>query len=159
MKLRELLQIELWSKRTTRRILVGFVVAVIAFGVVFTVEVKWTTPGERDAAKRALAELDALQKLDSGNYQESAKKTFQADKMIDAADQAASTLRDERIVRELRSYSDWIQYTANVAETRRIEKRLPGGKTDANQVLDQQADVLNGMVGVLSSGMLHKALD
>jgi hypothetical protein len=159
MKVRELLQTELWSKRTTRRILVVLVVAVIAFGVVFTVEVKWTSAGERSAARLALAELDALRKFDSGNYEGFAKKTFQADKMIDAADQAAWTLRDERIVRELRSYSDWIQFTANVAETRRIEKRVPGGKTDADQVQDQSTDAINGMVGELGSGTLHKVLD
>ncbi len=159
MNLRGLLQKELWSKGTTRKILIGFVVVVVGFAVVFTVEVKWITPGERVAAKQALAELDALQNFDPGNYVESFKKSTEADAMIDTADCAAWTLRDDRVVAALRSYSDWIQFTQTEVQRHRNEGRLQGSITDADRKQDQQADVVNREVGALISGALHKVLN
>jgi hypothetical protein len=158
MKVRELLQTELWSKRTTRKILVGFAIVVVGFGVVFTVEVKWLTPGERVAAKQALASLDVLQNLNSGD-EDFLKRTTQVHALIDVADQAAWTLRDDRIVTALRAYSDWLDFSRNLALMRGIEQRRQGGITDADRKQNGLDDATNLTVKVLGSGALHKVLD
>jgi hypothetical protein len=61
MKIRELLQTELWSKRTSRRILVGIGILVVGFFFWCAIEQYVLTPGERSAARAALVKVDELQ--------------------------------------------------------------------------------------------------
>lgn len=74
MKLRELSQTELWSKRTARKVFVGigiaFWILLLTAGVLYEVEMHWLTPGERSAAKAALVEIDALQNAETMNGEE-----------------------------------------------------------------------------------------
>jgi hypothetical protein len=62
MSVRELLQTEIWSKRTTWILLVG-VVALVGLGQLgsYTVERFYLSRAERNAAREALSEIDRLQ--------------------------------------------------------------------------------------------------
>jgi hypothetical protein len=55
MKIRELLQTEIWSKRTSRKILVvtGIVLGILALGIgsLYEVNERWLTPREKSLAK------------------------------------------------------------------------------------------------------------
>ena len=158
MAIRELLQVELWSKGTTRKILAGLAVVVVGFGVVFTAEVRWLSPGERVAAKAALVELDKLQNPDSEMRGEFLKET-KAREMIDAADHAAWTLRDDRLVQGLKSYADWLEFRESEAQIRSSEEQLQGGITDLDRKQDGENILLDRKVGAYVSGALHNVLD
>ncbi|MGO8757829.1 MAG: hypothetical protein ACLQG3_06865 [Terracidiphilus sp.] len=100
MKIRELLRYEIWSKRTTRKILAvfGIVVAVLALGFLgwYEAELRWLTKGERAAAKVALQQIDALQNADSLSDEEFEIRRKQTDLAVDATEKAARTIKDER---------------------------------------------------------------
>jgi hypothetical protein len=63
MKVRELLQIELWSKITSRKICIGIGIVIVGLFSWCEVEKYWLTPGERDAGWTALAQIEELEKL------------------------------------------------------------------------------------------------
>jgi hypothetical protein len=69
MNLREILQIEIWSRRTTRRIfsILGYVAVALLIGLViwFEVERHWLTKGERKTASTALRQIDGLSDANS----------------------------------------------------------------------------------------------
>src|SRR5271157_989013 len=62
MKIRELLQIEIWSKRTTWILLIG-IVALVGLGQLgwYTLERFYLSSAEKNAAREALSEIDRLQ--------------------------------------------------------------------------------------------------
>jgi hypothetical protein len=99
MKIRELLQTEIWNRRTTRKILVGFGivfgVAAIGLGILYAVEVNWLTAGERNAAKAALTQIDALQDAGPLSDAEFKVRQEQTDAKVKAAQDAAETLKDD----------------------------------------------------------------
>ena len=108
MKVRELLQIEIWSKRTSRKILVwfGVVLAVVVVGYVFwgVLSWYWLTPGERNAARAALVQFDALQDSGSLSDEEFSARAKQAERSMDNAFRAAWTTRDRMIFFKLEGY-------------------------------------------------------
>jgi hypothetical protein len=64
MKIRELLQYELWSKRTTWKILVVLaLVLLLGYGIWRGYERFWISSGVRESGRAALAQIDALQEL------------------------------------------------------------------------------------------------
>ncbi len=69
MKVRELLQTVLWSKKALRRILIGFGiligVLVVGFAVLYEAGLHWLTPGERRTGRALLAQIDAIQNLET----------------------------------------------------------------------------------------------
>jgi len=98
MNIRELLKIEVWSKRTSRKILVGLAIFVAVFVIFFFVDKVWITQGEREAAGSALLLIDSLQ----SQYSEDDQKDFdvrerKAQEAVDAAKHAAWTSRDKQI--------------------------------------------------------------
>src|ERR1017187_1806143 len=101
MKVRELLQIEIWSKRTSWKILVwlGIVlgVLVVVLGVVLAVEALWLTSGERKVASAALAEIDAMQNLVQVGGNDFEARDQRAKEMVEAADRASWTIRDRQV--------------------------------------------------------------
>jgi hypothetical protein len=150
MKVHELLQIELWSKRTSWKICIGIgivvVFAVVGLNAFFAVERYWLTPGERRAARTALAQIDGLQNLDSISDQDFSAKTKLVQQSVDLAHDAAWTIRDKQIVAELMRYS-----LATVIDRRSIRMRM--------SVQHQLDEKLNSS-GIKLYGMeLHKALD
>ncbi|MGA3334578.1 MAG: hypothetical protein ABSC62_10500 [Terracidiphilus sp.] len=105
MKVRELLQHEIWSKETSRKILVGFAVFVaalfIVFGTWYEFETHWLTIRERVAAKVALQRIDALQNADSLSDEEFKIRRNEVNSAVDAAGLAARTSKDEMVAAEL----------------------------------------------------------
>jgi apolipoprotein N-acyltransferase len=110
MKVRELLQIEIWSKRTSRKILVWFGVVfgvlVVGFVSLYEIERHWLTPGERSAAKVALAQIDGLQDFASLSDEDFNAREKQAEAKVEDAKQAAVTERDDWVAFELSFYLD-----------------------------------------------------
>ena len=108
MKVRELLQIEIWSKRTSWKILVwlGIVlgVLVVVLGVVLAVEALWLTSGERKVASAALAEIDAMQNLVQVGGNDFEARDQRAKEMVEAADRASWTIRDRQVAFDLSFY-------------------------------------------------------
>jgi hypothetical protein len=108
MKIRELLQTEIWSKRTTRWILVGIVVGyglILLGGLAWNqVELHWLTPGERSAARLALGQIEALQNDGSLSDPEFETRVSQVQAQVKAASDAAKTYRDHFVEMRLGSY-------------------------------------------------------
>jgi hypothetical protein len=139
MNIRELLQIEIWSKRTTRGILKGFGISVVALLVAFVglkglgyVSLHWLTSGEREAARGALSLIDSLQlQYAEGDQKEFDTRLQEARKATEISRQAAKTARDMQVYfdlssyllevdldqKALRHYSGWQQKTMDPAKS------------------------------------------
>jgi hypothetical protein len=105
MTLRELLRYEVWSKQTTRRILVGSAILAallfVGYKIWDEVESHWLTRSERTVAKAALQRIDALQNSGPLSDEEFDNRTKDARLAIDAAERAARTRKDELVYMEL----------------------------------------------------------
>jgi hypothetical protein len=108
MKIRELLQTEIWSNRTSRKILVWLGIVCCSIVVCLyswrEVELHWLTSGERVAAKDALREIDALQDASSLSDQEFKERSKQAEAKVKLAGATAITYRDNFIQMKLGFY-------------------------------------------------------
>jgi uncharacterized protein HemX len=106
--LREALQIEIWSKRTSRKILIigGMVIALLllAYGFGYEIEIHWLTQGEHDTARAALQQIDALQDARSLSDEEFEILAKQAEAKVKAAEDSARTSRDEVVAMQLGVY-------------------------------------------------------
>jgi hypothetical protein len=132
MKVRELLQTELWSKRTSRKIFVGFGIVIVLLCAWYALERYWLTPGERNAARAALVQIDGLQDFVSLSDQDFDARKKQAEEMIDAAKQAAVTQRDELLALQLDGYLSLTEADREEVRDALImwERHLPvGGST------------------------------
>jgi hypothetical protein len=176
MNVRELLQTEIWSKETSRRILrrvwrivkpvaMVFTVLVLLLAVVVAVEWYWLTSGERKAGRTALAKIEELQQLDIDPTGDFDAMNSQAKALVRVADQKARTLRDRRVSTLLEIYR-WELETEHEdrlreLQIRQIEKErqleLPADRE--SQELEEksrasQAQVLNSW-----RSLLHKEMD
>jgi hypothetical protein len=108
MKIRELLQTEIWSKRTTRKILVrsGSVlgVVVVVFAIWLAVEWYWFTPGERKSSRAAIAQIDSMQALEPMSQPQFDSMAREAKEKVEGAKQAAWTIRDKDVAYALEAY-------------------------------------------------------
>src|ERR1700728_1968783 len=117
MKLRELLQFEIWSKKTSRKILVwsgtilGFVIAFLAIWIL--IEKYWLTPGERRAGKVALVQIDGLQDFKSMSDQDFNSNFHRAEDEVNAARMSAWTWKDKGVAWSLYWY---LEATSNDRE-------------------------------------------
>jgi hypothetical protein len=150
MTIREILQIEIWSKRTSRRILIGLgivvVLLVVGFIVLNALDERWITPQERKAGRAALAQIEVLQNFDQMSDSEYDAGAIQAKQKIDAAEQAAWTAQDKRIALML------FGYFASTDEKRSHRKfKLPPERP--------QDEALNKQAFQFIKGVLHQALD
>jgi hypothetical protein len=113
MTLREILQTELWSKQTTRKMLSGLwrvlkpVVVVLGSAavlllLVYEVESHWLTKGEREAGRVALERAEKLESLCYCRCEQFAATNEEAKKAIEDARSKAWTLRDRGLV-------DWLE--------------------------------------------------
>jgi hypothetical protein len=125
MKIRELLRCEIWSKKTTRRILIG---VVIFIGLIFVgdwiwneYELHWLTSGERKAAKAALAEIDSLEDTRQLSDQEWEARQQEAKARIEATRRSAKTYRDVLVEDDLSLYLLEVS-----ADHRNLERRRAG---------------------------------
>lgn len=126
MNVRKLLQTELWSKRTTRKMLVGIGIAlvllVVGYGVWYEVEVHWLTQGERNAAKDALREIDALQDANSLNDEEFRIRLEQTSTKVQRAEDVALTYRDNFLQMKLSAYLTGIEMDRYKLQRRELAK-------------------------------------
>ncbi len=133
MNVRTLLQTELWSEETSRRILrrtwkiarpvavvSGILALLLAF--VFVVEWRWLTTGERKAGQAALAKIEELEQLETNASDGFDAINSQAKALTTVAGQKAWTLRDRRAADLLELYR-WIIETDHGGRVREIEMR------------------------------------
>jgi hypothetical protein len=108
MNLRELLQTAIWSKETSRKFLGGIscllMVALIGSCAWSFISRRWMTPREHQMARTALVELASLDDTDSASKEDFAAKARLAAIRMDAAVNAALTVRDQQVVGELMHY-------------------------------------------------------
>ncbi|MGD0521600.1 MAG: hypothetical protein ABSA48_10130 [Terracidiphilus sp.] len=164
MKVRELLQIEIWSKRTVRKIFVGlgiiFGIFVLGLVFLFLAEQCWITPRERAAARVALAQIDALQNLNSVSDGDFDAMADQATAKLRNAAHEMWTRRDRRIFSELMAYLYVTEVARDDMQGRKStqQRHFPlAAIMDRvlNQKLDPQGIELKGSL----RSELHKALD
>jgi len=105
MGIRERLQTEIWSKQTSRKILVGLKFVGIGLGVVLVVIAllvfvwtHWLTQGERSKGRIALVQVEALQNFDGMSDAEFDARLRQAQEKVNDANDAVFTARDRQIV-------------------------------------------------------------
>ena len=173
MNVRELLQIEIWSKETSRKILrrtwrilrpVAVVsgVLVLLLAVVFAVEWDWLTSGERKAGRTALAEIEELEKLEWDAGDGFDVMDSQAKVSVAVAEQKAWTLRDQNTSAMLELYLGELQieHENRIRESRlrliAIERHQnwPSNPELEKEHRDSQAQVFSSM-----RSYLHKQLD
>jgi hypothetical protein len=97
MDVRKLLRTEIWSKRASRWILLGFCILLVGLFAWAELENDWLTPSERKAARTALVEMDSLQNsggLTDQQYEEEEKRV---EEKVQVAKKASWTFRDELI--------------------------------------------------------------
>jgi hypothetical protein len=134
MNARELLHYELWSKRTTQKILVAFGVTFTALFLGFwgwqEVSRHWLTKGERTAAQIALQQVDEWRNVDAKSHEfiPAGERTRKA---LGDAETAARTERDRRTVFQL-----------NICETTILEDRIRAelAETSSEKMTPEQRD-------------------
>jgi hypothetical protein len=154
MTIRELLQTEIWSKRTSRKILIGLGIVSVGFVIWFVADRELITPRERTVAKVALEQIEALQsfnQLSDGEY----KTKYQlAEGTVDAASQRALTSRDKLIAATLFFYLGVIDFERS---EERLKLKFPHYRNDGRRDLEIQ-EHLKDARSQLRQG-LHKTLD
>jgi hypothetical protein len=159
MKVREILQIEIWSKETSRKILVGFGVIVVGLVSWHLLDVHWITPVERSAARAALLQIDALQNLGSISDEDFKARAKQAEGEVETAKRAAWTSRDKVIYSVLYAYVSGIELQRDRVQVRKLEEQrhilLPNSDREFEEKLDSSGK--EGTQFVRS--VLHRALD
>jgi hypothetical protein len=108
MKVRKLLRYEIWSKETSRKILVGIgIIFVSLIGVLYggyEIDLHWLTRAERSAAKIALVQIDGLEDSGPMTLEEFETRSKQVEASVSAADRAARTLKDQLVEMQLGLY-------------------------------------------------------
>ena len=137
---------------------IAFAVLFLTVGVLYEVETHWLTPGERSAAKAALAEIDALQNAETMNGEEFDLADKKAQEKFQTAKDAQRTHRDLEVVASLSTYL--ILTTYRWDETR-YELEFPVSSSEINakrrsEIEDRQSNI--EMRKRLRSA-LHKELD
>jgi hypothetical protein len=163
MNIREVLQTEVWSKETSRKILLGLGIVVGLYVVGFKgwqqVELRWLTSGERNAARVALQQIDALQDSASLSDEDFSVKSKQASKGMDAAQQAARTTRDKLVVAKLMDYQLGIVVRRLKVRKQKQSQQRMTSLTDSdrklNGLIESSRIDVNGNDGLA----LHKELD
>jgi hypothetical protein len=176
MNVRELLQTEIWSKESSRKILrrtwrivrplvVLSGVLVLLLAVVFAVEWFWLTSEERKAGRTALAEIEGMEQLErnrTGNFDAMNSK---AKALVRVADQKAWTLRDRRTSNLLEIYR-WGLETEHEdrlreSQIRQIEKEKHLELPADHEYRELEEESRASQAQVLNSwrSLLHKELD
>jgi hypothetical protein len=170
---RELLQTEIWSKETSRRILrriwriarpvfavTG--VLVLLLGVAFAIEWYWMTSGERTAGRAALAKIEELERFEGNKNDGFDEANRQAKNLTIVADQKAWTLRDRNTAGLLEFYR-WELESDHESRVREMEVKTLAAENHLElhsnpdlekKLRDTQEQIHNSM-----RSSLHKELD
>jgi len=162
MKLREFLQIEKWSKRTSRKMFVAFGVVTLGFVILYGLNARWTSPKERRAAREALAQLDTLKSFTNSN-EEYGVAHNQARQKVDVALHAGLTSQDKVIALTLSMYLMSIE-TENESQKSSREMKIKWGSSRDERIQkmlldDSRSSQVSQHVADFMSRDLHAALD
>jgi hypothetical protein len=158
MNIRELLQTEIWSKETSRKILGWIGIVLGCFATLVAVEYFWLTPGERLLGRAALAQIDGLQALDpeSDAFDAGAK---QADGMLKAATLGAWTVRDKRVASALGAYLMIFEMEPEGIKMRRMIQQRHIHQSPEELESQRQTELLGIRARQFLSARLHSVLD
>jgi hypothetical protein len=163
MNVHKLLQTELWSKKTTRKMLVWssvvFGALAVGFIAVREIELHWLTPGERKAARVALESVDGLQdfvRFDDPVFEDRDKD---AKAKVELATQAALTTHDASVAFTLEAYLSETEMDRDEIQMAVIlwQRHLPvsSPSTEFGKRLQLTGTEMRGLTRV----ELHKALN
>jgi hypothetical protein len=150
MTIRDLLQIEIWSKRTSRKILIGFGLVIVGLVVLYVLDRYWITPAERKAGRVALVQIEVLQNSKEMSDAEYDAGDLRAKGSVETAKRAAFTSRDEMIAAELGIY------LLQIDVERSDQKRIPSRYYPEQPLMVKKTLEMNRIL--LTFG-LHRALD
>jgi hypothetical protein len=162
MNICELLQTDFWSKRRSRKILttygITFAALVLAIIGSYEVELHWLTPGERNASKAALAEVDLLQNAGSMNGKDFDLQEERAQLKFGVARDLIRTRRDKEIVAVLSYY--FISSTQPWDQARfDLEYPVSSDEVDADRKSELKSWISESGSRRQLRALLHKELD
>src|SRR5580704_576916 len=159
MKIRELLQIELWSKRTTWKILVGIGIVVAGYFAWAAVDEHWISPGEHRAGREALVQIETLKKIDPEKDKDFELGVQRAKQRIETAKNAAWTARDTFLTLDLSGYLLMTEIDRKAPGIReKLLQRRASSSDSRWTLLDKLESTATGSEAQLSA-RLHKELD
>jgi hypothetical protein len=159
MKIRELLQMEIWSKRTHRRLLIGFVTVVAGVLIWAWIDGIWLTGNERGAARNALALVDDLKAHASEDDQKDFdRRSEQAKQAVDVVAKAGYTGRDEQVSSGLRWYFDLVAFE-RIQKSRGLSRQASASFGDRETQTTSNANLILREEEVFNVGALHHTLD
>ncbi len=162
MNLRKLLQTELWSKRTTRKILVifgiVFAIAAVLYGGLYGFERFWLSSGERETGRALLAEIDALQSVapDSQEFEAGVQK---AKKQLELVKDAGITLRCDHVAFLLEVYLSDTEMKRSDLEMKKVRQDRHIQVSEADLQRQAKIDSLIAEMNRHVVSVLHKVLD
>ena len=162
MKLRDLLQIELWSKKTTRKILVGLAAFVGLALAWMAVEQYWLTPGERRAGRQALAQIDGLQNVSRGDERQFQTKDKVAKNLVALAQESVWTTRDNVVAEALSTYLERVEERKKDLDfNEKVARERPQLFQEHPELAqgDQETQNSSRLVMDFYKKILHRALD
>ena len=160
MKIRELLQIEIWSKRTTRKILIGFGIVVVGIGLWFYFDAYCLTRGERNSARMALLQIDSLQIQASGlNDKDFDARIQQTQGYVETAEHSAWTSRDKIVSSTLSGYLSLIKSEREELEQRKLMQERNVSLAKSEQDMNEKSNLSGIQVRSFLSVVLHSSLD
>jgi hypothetical protein len=128
MKIRELLQIKLWSKRTSWKICIGigvfYGVVLLAVAAHDAIQRYWLSPGERRAARTALMHIDALQDVGTVSDADFDASEKQAERDVNIARNTAWTMRDSYVSWALSAYFLATKMERNDSRSSKFKDRI-----------------------------------
>jgi hypothetical protein len=105
MNLRELSHFELWSRRTSWKVfLISAAFLVLGFALWDGYERYWITPGLRESGRKALTQIDELERLSTSCDAAFDTKAKWAERELKIADQREHTFRDIDVLFQLTNY-------------------------------------------------------
>jgi hypothetical protein len=159
MKVRELLQTEIWSKRTHRRLLIGFATAIAGFLIWAWIDGIWLTGNERRAARTALVLVDVLKaQVSEDDQRDFDNRMEQTKQAVDAADQAGWTGRDKQVSLALRWYFDSVSFD-RIQRSRRPTRYGNASFEDRDTPTDLNGNLVLSEEEVFNVTALHHTLE
>ena len=163
MTLREVLQIELWSKQTTRKIVktvgICFAMVVCIVSIGFALETLWINPLERSTAKVALSDVESLQGIDSTKEDEYKARKDKAEAATEGAQKAAWTWRDQNLSQALYGYLFLIEMEHDEPRRRAALQEFYQKHPEHRKSAAQQQEDISPQAIEFIGKRLHGALD
>ena len=158
MNLHELLHYELWSKRTSKKIVAGLIVVFAGCLIWAAVEQYWVSLGERTAGRAALAQIDGLQNFASMGDQDFDAHSKTIEKQVAAAAAAAWTTRDQLLALDLSWYFDQTKIDRESLQRRKMTvEKYPSISRQDTEFADAMV-TLGETVRLTTRTELHRVL-